>query len=150
MQSGSRFWRFSQSLTFNIVMIVVSLAVLAEIVVSIQTSQAPLRYCCVTNRVGHHLWPAQPFWICQQLCCDRRISNLTRQLRDSPISPIGDGHRQSRDKLPPAKSGQVQLGGWSVKLDHVSVRISHEKEVSSPEFDLLSDLDTRGVELVFD
>lgn len=42
MQSGSRIWRFSQSLTFNIVMIVVSLAVLAENVVSIQTSQALL------------------------------------------------------------------------------------------------------------
>ena len=41
MQSGSKFWRFSRSLTFNVVMIVVSLAVLAENVVSIQTSQAP-------------------------------------------------------------------------------------------------------------
>jgi hypothetical protein len=36
------------------------------------------------------------------------------------------------------------------RTSHVSVRISHEKEVRSPEFDLLSDFDTRGVELVFD
>lgn len=40
METGSKFWHFSRSLTFNFVMTIVSLAVLTEKLVSIQNSEA--------------------------------------------------------------------------------------------------------------